>query len=286
MNLALIPMEGRRTTKLFYLPDVNEPMMQLLRPPALTGNRLFTLGGSNHMVRLDLNTGEIRTHSYTGEMTLYSSAQGEHLLYFLEKKGEDDEKKIEFGRMNPDTFAQTALMEFEDFDSEEGFLAIGLQEKSVATMVKDNGQYHLVVYRQGQSPLIRALKDTSHKLHFGSAAFSPQGNVVYATYHRVEKAKEKGSFGLMEIPLANRPLRRTTLVSEADASETELVLYLQLGLSHDGKTAAVATTYLAADGDNIRPEDCALFLVDLSVPERKVTKVPVPLPKQPKSRDD
>jgi len=35
---------------------------------------------------------------------------------------------------------------------------------------------------------------------------------------------------------------------------------------------------LACDDEAFKAEDCALFLVDLADPGRKVTRVPIPLP--------
>jgi hypothetical protein len=56
------------------------------------------------------------------------------------------------------------------------------------------------------------------------------------------------------------------------------VFYFQAAISHDGKTAAVSSTYLACTEKEFKPADCALFLVDLSDAKWKVTKVPIPLP--------
>ena len=52
----------------------------------------------------------------------------------------------------------------------------------------------------------------------------------------------------------------------------------QAAISHDGKTAAIASTYLACSEKEFKAADCALFIVDLSNPKWKVTKVPIPMP--------
>jgi hypothetical protein len=56
----------------------------------------------------------------------------------------------------------------------------------------------------------------------------------------------------------------------------------QIDISHDGTTLAVESLWFGFGDDAVKAEDCALFLVDLTDPQRKVTKVPIPLP--PKSR--
>ena len=82
----------------------------------------------------------------------------------------------------------------------------------------------------------------------------------------------------MEIPLNDAPVRRTVLIKTTGLKDDSAALYFQAGFSHDGKTAALASTYLTCDNKDFKPEDCALFLVDLSDANRKVTKVPIPLP--------
>jgi hypothetical protein len=278
LNLALVPVVGRGTTKLFYVPEIEEPMQQLSRPLALAGSRLFVLGTSNRIARLDLDTGAIRTHPCAGEIMLYPSPGGDQLLYVQKKPGEEEKGKLEFGRMNPSTFAQRPELEFTNAMAEGVFFAVSADEKSVATVENYDGAPRLVIRRRGQTDFTRSLKVKGEKLRFGNAAFSPKGDVVYATYLSVAETSKKSSYGLMEIPVADKAIRQTTLIPEASSSKEELILYLQFGLSHDGKTAAVATTYLAFDDEALRGENCALFLVDLSDPGRKVTKVPIPLP--------
>jgi hypothetical protein len=56
---------------------------------------------------------------------------------------------------------------------------------------------------------------------------------------------------------------------------------LQVDVSHDGKTLAAASTYLQMSSGSkvqrrLKPEDVALYFIDLSRPDRKVTKVPIP----------
>ena len=77
--------------------------------------------------------------------------------------------------------------------------------------------------------------------------------------------------------MGDGPARETLLVPACQLNDEHSDGFLfQVGLSHDGKTAAVASTYVASASKQFKPEDCALFLVDLSDPNRKVTKVPIP----------
>jgi hypothetical protein len=88
------------------------------------------------------------------------------------------------------------------------------------------------------------------------------------------------SFGLLEIPLESGPLRDTVLIRDAEVERDMAPACFQIDVSHDGRTAAVSSAYLACLNDDFRPEDCALFLVDLTDPKRKVTKVSIPMPSE------
>jgi hypothetical protein len=83
---------------------------------------------------------------------------------------------------------------------------------------------------------------------------------------------------LVEIPLSDAPVRQVTLLSTAESGDDANALLFQAGISHDGATAAAASTYLACQIKELKPEDCALFLVDLKDPELKAAKVPIPMP--------
>jgi hypothetical protein len=89
------------------------------------------------------------------------------------------------------------------------------------------------------------------------------------------------SYGLMEIPFSDGPTREIVLIKGAPVDDEILAFYFQMAVSHDGKTAAVASTYLACTDKGFNPADCALFLVEMSEPDWKVTKVPIPVPPKP-----
>jgi hypothetical protein len=109
--------------------------------------------------------------------------------------------------------------------------------------------------------------------------FFPKGDKLWASFQKGTKDNGTNvfSFGIIEIPLSDAPVREITLIKGLRTKEQDLGFYFQAAMSHDGKTAAVASTYLACL-EEFKPEDCALFLVDLSDPNRKVTKVPITMP--------
>ena len=68
------------------------------------------------------------------------------------------------------------------------------------------------------------------------------------------------------------------MIKDAAAGDKADVFYFQAGISHDGKTAAISSAYLAFSDEDFKPADCALFFVDLGSVDWKVTKVPIPMP--------
>ena len=84
----------------------------------------------------------------------------------------------------------------------------------------------------------------------------------------------------MEVPLKGASnAREILLLRDVAGMDSTSPLWFQFGVSHDGKAAAVASTYLAIyqEENMFKPEHCALFFIDLSDRQRRVTSVPIPL---------
>ncbi len=137
-----------------------------------------------------------------------------------------------------------------------------------------------MVLERGKPALTRPLEIKGAELQFGNAVFTRNGEALLASCMKKPADQTRASFGLLEIPLPAGPVRETTLIPAFEAKEQDAApFYFQVGVSHDGKTAAAASTYLAClETNTFKAEDCALFFVDLSDAKRKVTKVPISLP--------
>jgi hypothetical protein len=90
---------------------------------------------------------------------------------------------------------------------------------------------------------------------------------------------DDAEYGVVEIPLNEQPLRWIPLF-RAKAGDKEELLFAQASLSHDGRTWAIATSYLYLQNESLKPEDCALFLVDVGLDKPRITKVPIQPPAQ------
>ncbi len=109
------------------------------------------------------------------------------------------------------------------------------------------------------------------------AGFGTNKDRVFTAYSSKVDGQTNSECGLLEIPLDEKPLRFTPLFQVR--GEDVNLLFAQPSLSHDGRTWAISSAWLAAkDKSSLRPEDCALFLVQVDRSRPKITKVPIPLP--------
>jgi hypothetical protein len=244
-------------------------------PLCVAGDRVFLMTSEKGVVRVDLKTGALTRREFTDagkDITLLAAPDGKGVFYF--------EKEGVFGRLDPGDFSRKPLMTITNNLADETFFTYDQQGKVVAFVENKGGTNCLVVLRQGQTAFTRPLSAKDNEFAFGNAAFSPKGDRLWATYQE-PAGSNTVSYGLMEIPLSDSPIRKTTLIAAAPADKDSMASFFQFGMSHDGKTAAVASTYLAAADKPIKSEDCALFFVDLNDPNRKVTKVPLAIPQPP-----
>jgi hypothetical protein len=260
---------------------MQDAVSTLVMPLPLVGNRLFLSCGSNTVVRLDVTTGMRARHTFAGvqgDVLLYASPKQDGVFYLEDRKA--GEQGVVFGRMNPDTFALMPLMTITNDLADGGFFAYSDDGKRVVLAEKADGGLRLVVLEAGKPVLTRLLTSTNEGVKFGGFGLSPQGDALIAGYTETPAGETNSLVGLMEVPFSAAPVRRTVLIQTAKL-KGEAALFTQAAISHDGKTAAIATTYLAVENDDFKPDDCALFLVDLSHPSRKVTKVAIPMPVKP-----
>jgi hypothetical protein len=279
LTLAVLPFGAMpRTTRMYHLTDMKDVAARLVLPLPMVGNRLFLFSASNSIVRLDLMTGACTRHAFAdarGDIVLYPSPRQDAVFYVEQRK--DDSHGAEFGRINADTLARTPLMSFTNEPADGGFLGCSADGKRVAIAEKTDAGLRLVVLDAGKQVFTQMLTSTNEDVKFGSFGLSPRGDALLASYVETHAGETNSTLGLMEVPFNDAPKRRTVLLKTTKLKD-EAALYTQAGVSHDGKTAAVATTYLACEDDDFKRADCALFLVDLSDPNRKVTKVTIPIP--------
>jgi hypothetical protein len=278
LSVALIPWGVRKPTKIFRVPDVKEPGLLFMAPPCVVGERIFLRSSSKGVARLDLRSGALTRHEFddaTGEISLYPAPEGAGVFY--SGPGNQPGQKTVFGRLNPDDFSRTPVMVITNEVDDQSVIAYDKSGRTLALLGAGNQTNKLLVLREGQPVFTRSLNTRGQRRCFGNAILAASGKALWATFQQT-KGTNAMAYGLMEIPFSDTPPRELTLISDAPMEEESSVYYFQAAISHDGKTAAISSTYLACSEKAFKPADCALFLVDLSDPKWPVTKVPILMP--------
>jgi hypothetical protein len=286
LQLAVVPAGARSAFKVFTLADVKEPGTLLMQPLPVAGDQLFVMAAKDKVVRLNLKSGAIVRHDFAdldGELALYPNPASDGVFYVLSRPGTNSPPV--FGRLDPERFTLTPLAALTNETANGTFFTYDRQGSRIAFVTAGaSNTLDLVVLKDGKPEIRRPIGSTDRKLAFGNGMLSPRGDYIWASFGRQSREGDKSDYGLMEIPLMPAAaVRETVLVRGDSRTEENAAVYFQIGISHDGKTAAVASTYLAIvkKPEEVKPEHCALFFVDLSDPKRKVTTVPIraPLPR-------
>ncbi len=280
ITVTVVPLTGRKPVKtLLSECDTEETgQMFMMSPLCIAGERLFYAGSSNRLFRIDLRTftrAEHQCEEAQGRIALYPSPDGQ-VVFYVEAQTDPDRRTV-FGWMDTEDFSLTPLMTTTNCLRDGTQIACDREGRTLAYLEADEGIASITVWRNSQVAFSRSVDTQSEQLCFGNAMLTAGGKSVLATFARANGTNAT-SYGLMEIPLNEEPAREITLILEAPESSQENIGYFQAALSHGGKTVAIASTYLGVEDPGIKPEDCALFLVELSEPDWLVTKVPIPLP--------
>jgi hypothetical protein len=277
LSVALIPWGARKPIKIFRVPDIKEAGESFMVPLCVAGERVFLRTSRKGVARLDLRTGALKGHEFDdakGEISLYPTPDGTGVFCF--ESGQSKEATV-FGRLNPNDFSRTPLMVITNQIRDQSVVAYDKAGRILAFLGGGDETNDLLVLRDGQPIFARSLDTHGQKRCFGNAILAANGKALWTTF-RQAKGTNAVSYGLMEVPFTDAPPRELTLINDAPEEDDSCAYYFQAAISHDGKTAAIASTYLACTEKEFKPSDCALFLVDLSDPKWKVTKMPIPMP--------
>jgi hypothetical protein len=281
LTVAVVPWNVRKPIKTFRVPEVKDMAQSLVAPLCVAGERLFFRTSDKALGRLDLRTGALAGHEFAdakGDLSFYPAPDGASVFYF--ETDDSAGEKILFGRLNPEDFSRAPLMVVTNRMDDMTAVAYDMGGKTLALLTGGDNKAGLHVWRDGKLIFSRAVASQGQDLAFGNAILAANGKAIRATYRRATGTNTV-SYGLMEIPFSEAPPRENTLIKDAPAGDKPDVFYFQAGISHDGRTAAISSAYLAFSDKDFKPADCALFLVDLGSADWKVTKVPIPMPAKP-----
>jgi hypothetical protein len=275
LNLAVLPFDRRGPARTFLLSGLGEDGANrfFYWPLPVVGSSLFLGGESNSIIRLNLETGEMQRQTNQQEIILLPSPDNDRLFYL----GGYSDSAVECGIMNPETFARTPLFQIKDQNLDLPAFALSHDAKRLAYQKKDENPPVVHLLETGQPARTLSLASLGTNTVVALGHFSPKGNILYGSF-KYSADGTNAACGFVEIPLDGSTIRKTTLISKVENADKEMFASFQIDISHDGKTLAVESLWFGYGEHPIKAEDCALFLVDLADPQRKVTKVPIPLP--------
>jgi hypothetical protein len=277
--LQVLPLGRAGPTRLLMVPGIERAYESLSMPLPLVGSRLFLTCNSN-ILRLDFETGAIMTNSTQGELSLYSSLTGDRVYYARAGAGQDG--GLEVGQLDVERLTLTRLVSLpKELVSEGELVGISQDGRRTALLSEKGGKTKVLVCQGDRLETTLDVGTAESGLKLGHVQWSPDGRTLYAPYSEAANTTNR-SLGVLEMPMYGRPTRRIPLLTaqgEGDGSDMRL---FQIALSHDGKTIAATSTYLAREEKlHLRAEDCALFLVDLAKRKRPVSRMRLPLPQKP-----
>jgi len=273
LSLFVVPHGVKEPIRHIGSLEWKEPLTALELPFAVVGTKVF-LNDEHHLTRVDLMTGEVLVNS--NKIGALPGGDGKTIIGWRELP---DNKGGEFGVIDPQTLAFQPQLTLTNQTGEGTFPAFHPREHEILFVSGRGTNQELQIVRDGAKKFTRAItrpgcevKVTGPWLDLG-----PEKDRVFTAYASQAEGQTNYECGLLEIPLNEKPLRFTPLFHVQSDNMNSLLA--QPSLSHDGKTWAISSAWLCADKrESLRPEDCALFLVQVDRSRPKITKVPIAIP--------
>jgi hypothetical protein len=274
LRIAVIPIAGGDAVRLLYVPDVGDATRVVTFPPAIVGGRLF-VPMKERVVRIELATGE-RTSKEAGLASVVE--QGGRLFYSrdLPRASDKEPQRWEIGRLDPETLAATPIVQSDEKSS--GVFGVS-EDGSRLAVEQEEDVWSILVFDGARMTRRIPLGTKEAPIVLFNLIWSRDNSRLHAAYGK-ETPDAPNEFGVAEVPVDGTAPQYTPLF-RAEISPDDSGGVFQVDLSHDGRTLAAASTFLALFGDHrdrVKPEDLALYLVDLSRRDRRVTKIAIPVP--------
>ena len=276
LRLMVLPLKTREPIRMLALGARKELIASQVVPPAIVGSHLFMAAGSQ-VLRLDLESGEVKTNHVEGEILLLG--QRERVYYLRERSAAEapEQSRLEVGRLDLKNLTCVPLFQTPaPVGGELKWFAVSRDGSRVALLEDKEDAPVLLIFDGKDLARTIPLGTKGDELKPGNLVWSSDGTTLYAAYVKSQGAERSHACGVLEVTVDGRPPRTLPLFNLTGRLDEADPYLFQIDLSHDGKTLATCSTYLSfPDDKRLKPEDVALYLIDLSRPDRKVTKVPV-----------
>ena len=273
LSLFVVPHGGKEPIRHIGSQKWDDALTALEFPFAISGTKVF-LNDQHNLTRVDWVTGEVLVN--TNQIAALPGGNSKTVIGWRELPNNGGG---EFGMIDPETLAFQPQLTLTNQMGEGTFPAFHPREREFMFVSGRDTNQEFQIVRDGAKQFSRPItrpgcevKATGPWLDLG-----PKKDRVFTSYVSQAEGQTNYECGLLEIPLNEKPLQFTPLFQAQ--SDDMLSLLAQPSLSHDGRTWAISSAWLAANKKSVlRPEDCALFLVQVGRSQPKITKVPISLP--------
>jgi hypothetical protein len=289
LSLSVIPRGVKEPPRHIFLPDrSDDAVLAVLYPFAVVGSKVF-LNGGKRLTRVDWMTGEVRVVTNDPPVITLPGGDGKTILGMRGVGKDGEHRPVEYGTVDPRTMKFSPRGTFQCQTNEDEcvmpLIVLATGEQYFCGGGETNSQ--LRVLKGGKELFNRRIVRGSDKVIVSGPwpELAPKKDRVFAAYLSQTAGQTNCEYGLLEIPLKESPLRFTPLFNIQTGSLDKLqgiFPLIQPSLSHDGRTWAVSSAWLVVGEEKdrffIRPEDCALYLVQVDGSNRPITKVPIQPP--------
>ena len=199
-------------------------------------------------------------------------AKGNQLYYIARLEAAEDDV-IELGRIDPERLSRNPIFQLKEEECGEpfGFAAANGNGTRFALTAKHGNIPHILLVRG--NALEKSIPVLDEDIDIGNLEWSPDEQTLYVAYVKDLDEDSLGQYGILEVPVNGGSMRNIPLFTGKKEEDGDTLIF-QIALSADGQRIAATSACL----DGVKPEDHALYLVDLSSFKRDVTKIAIPLP--------
>ena len=275
-ELLTLPVDSPRPARRIEVPS---GVLCGAGPWPVVKDHLFCCGA--RVFRIGLLDGTVISRGYEGVDKTMLLGDGQTILYLRFMDKEPDFIGYELGRLDAESLDTNRLLRI----SMEALEAHGIQElegsiafepegdRLAMTATTERGPVVVVLGMDGiESIVVPALPVEAYKL--GNVEWARDSERLFAAASSYGPEHGTTELSLAEISLADGESKLYPIVQIRKAYAFFEPFEIQIALSPDGATIAVATTYL--DDGEVATEDRGLYLLALDEPEKAVTKVPWP----------
>jgi hypothetical protein len=220
------------------------------------------------LLRVDLWTGD--TLAAPGEKDCILTGHGKEVFY-MGSIGAKGAEAWEIGKLDTETLALRPAMRFpeKEYGELESVPVPNLAGTRMVAPTKFEDAPRILLIRGNAVEKVIPVAEKSRQMEIASLEWSADENSLFASY-TTKIAEKLFDYGVLEIPLNGGEMRETRLFT---ATKKDGLISLQITITPDGRQ--LITSSACFDADEIKPEDRALYFIDLAG-ARKVSKATIP----------